>query len=97
MRDWWLIIIDDNLSIRVAKSEITESILPGCSHFKFSDLHGRRLSFAPKAILRPDPAHLAWHRREVFGLAYRCPFQWASIVQNGCPLDISLSSPTVRL
>ena len=59
--------IDDNLRIRVAKSDIAESILPGGSHFKLSDLHGNRLSFAPQATLRPDPTHLAWHRREVFG------------------------------
>ena len=59
--------IDDDLRIQVAKSDIAESILPGGSHFKLSDLHGRRLSFAPQATLRPDPAHLAWHRREVFG------------------------------
>jgi len=58
--------IDDNLRIQVAKSDIAESILPGGSHFKLSDLHGRPLSFAPHATLRPDPAHLAWHRREVF-------------------------------
>jgi putative restriction endonuclease len=58
--------VDDNLRIRVAKSDIAESILPGGSHFKLADLHGRPLSFAPQATLRPDPAHLAWHRREVF-------------------------------
>lgn len=58
--------VDDNLRIRVAKSDIAESILPGGSHFKLAELHGRPLSFAPKATLRPDPAHLAWHRREVF-------------------------------
>jgi hypothetical protein len=58
--------IDDDLRIRVAQSDITESILPGGSHFKLADLHGRRLSFAPQATLRPDPIHLAWHRREVF-------------------------------
>jgi putative restriction endonuclease len=59
--------IDDNLRIQVAKSDISESILPGGSHFKLSDLHDRPLSFAPQATLRPDPAHLAWHRLEVFG------------------------------
>ena len=59
--------IDDELRIRVAQSDLIESILPGGSHFKLSDLHGRRLSFAPQATLRPDPTHLAWHRREVFG------------------------------
>ena len=59
--------IDDDLRIRVAQSDLIESILPGGSHFKLSDLHGRRLSFSPQATLRPDPAHLAWHRREVFG------------------------------
>jgi putative restriction endonuclease len=59
--------IDDDLRIRVAQSDIAESILPGGSHFKLSDLHGRPLSFAPQATLRPDPTHLAWHRREVFG------------------------------
>jgi putative restriction endonuclease len=58
--------VDDNLRIHVAKSDIAESILPGGSHFKLADLHGRPLSFAPQATLRPDPAHLAWHRREVF-------------------------------
>ncbi len=59
--------VDDHLRIRVAQSDITVSILPGGSHFKLSDLHGRPLSFAPQASLRPDPKHLAWHRREVFG------------------------------
>ena len=59
--------IDDNLRIQVAKSDIAESILPGGSHFKLADLHDRPLSFAPQATLRPDPAHLAWHRHEVFG------------------------------
>ena len=58
--------VDDNLRIRVAESDIAESILPGGSHFKLADLHGRPLSFAPQATLRPDPTHLAWHRREVF-------------------------------
>ena len=58
--------VDDNLRIHVAKSDIAESILPGGSHFKLADLHGHPLSFAPQASLRPDPAHLAWHRREVF-------------------------------
>ena len=59
--------IDDNLRIQVAHSDISESILPGGSHFKLSDLHGQPLSFNPSATLRPDPAHLAWHRRELFG------------------------------
>lgn len=59
--------IDDNLRIQVAKSDISESILTGGSHFKLSDLHDRPLSFAPQATLRPDPTHLAWHRLEVFG------------------------------
>ena len=54
--------IDDNLRIQVAKSDIAESILPGGSHFKLADLHDRLLSFAPQATLRPNPAHLAWHR-----------------------------------
>jgi putative restriction endonuclease len=58
--------VDDNLRIQVAKSDISESILPGGSHFKLADLNGRPLSFAPQATLRPDPNHLAWHRREVF-------------------------------
>jgi putative restriction endonuclease len=58
--------VDDRLRISVAQSDIAESILPGGSHFKLSDLHGRPLSFAPQASLRPDPRHLAWHRREVF-------------------------------
>jgi putative restriction endonuclease len=58
--------VDDNLCIRVAHSDIAESILHGGSHFKLADLNGRPLSFAPQASLRPDPAHLAWHRREVF-------------------------------
>jgi putative restriction endonuclease len=58
--------VDDNLRIRVAKSDIAESILPRGSHFKLADLNGRQLCFAPQATLRPDPAHLAWHRREVF-------------------------------
>jgi len=60
--------VDDNLRIRVAKSDIAESILPGGSHFKLADLNGRPLSFAPQATLRPDPVHLAWHRREVFSI-----------------------------
>ncbi len=60
-------ILGDDLRIRVAQSDIAESILPGGSHFKLADLHGRRLSFAPQATLRPDPNHLAWHRREVLG------------------------------
>ena len=38
---------------------------PG-SRFKLSDLQGCRLSFSPQATLRPDPARVAWHRREVF-------------------------------
>ena len=59
--------IDDNLRIQVAKSDIAESILPGGSHFKLADLDGHPLSFAPQATLRPDPTHLAWHRRKVFG------------------------------
>ncbi len=59
--------VDDNLRIRVAHSDIAESILPGGSHFKLADLHGRSLSFARQATLRPNPAHIAWHRREVFG------------------------------
>ena len=59
--------IDHNLRIQVAKTDIAESILHGGSHFKLADLHGRPLSFAPQATLRPDPIHLAWHRREVFG------------------------------
>jgi putative restriction endonuclease len=58
--------VDDNFRIQVAKSDIAESILPGGSHFKLDDLHDRPLSFAPQATLRPDPTHLAWHRREVF-------------------------------
>ena len=58
--------IDDNLCVQVAKSNIAESILPGGSHFKLADLHGRPLSFAPQATLRPNPTHLAWHRRQVF-------------------------------
>jgi putative restriction endonuclease len=56
--------VDDNLRIRVAKSDIAESILPGGSHFKLADLNGRPLSFAPQATLRPAPTHLAWHRRQ---------------------------------
>jgi putative restriction endonuclease len=59
--------VDNHLRIHVAQSDIAESILPGGSHFKLSDLHGRPLSFAPQASLRPDPRHLAWHRQEVFG------------------------------
>ena len=58
--------VDDNLRIRVAKSDIAESILSGGSHFKLADLHGRPPSFVPQASLRPDPSRLAWHRREVF-------------------------------
>ena len=60
--------IDDNLRIQVAKTDIAESILPGGSHFKLADLHGRPLSFAPQATLRPDPTHLAWHRCQVFNV-----------------------------
>jgi len=59
--------IDDNLRIQVAKTDIAESILPGGSHFKLADLNDHPLFFAPQATLRPDPDHLAWHRREVFG------------------------------
>ena len=59
--------VDDDLRIRVAKSDIAESILPGGSHFKLASLHSRPLSFAPQANLRPDPVYLAWHRKEVFG------------------------------
>ena len=59
--------IDDNLRIKVAMTDIAESILPGGSHFRLADLNGRPLSFATQATLRPDPAHLAWHRLEVFG------------------------------
>jgi len=59
--------VEDNLRIRVAHSDIAESILPGGLHFKLADLHGHPLFFAPQATLRPDVAHLAWHRREVFG------------------------------
>ena len=33
----------DDLCIRVARSDIAESILPGGSHFKLSDLHDRPL------------------------------------------------------
>jgi hypothetical protein len=47
--------VDDNLRIRVAKSDIAESIIPGGSHFKLADLDGRPLFFAPQAKLRPDP------------------------------------------
>ena len=56
--------IDDELRIRVAQSDLIESILPGGSHFKLTDLDGRQLSFAPQATLRPDPTHLAWHRQQ---------------------------------
>lgn len=58
--------VDDDLRIRVAKTDIAETILPGGSHFKLADLHSRCLSFAPQAALRPDPLYLAWHRRAVF-------------------------------
>ena len=58
--------VDDDLRIRVAKSDIAESILPGGSHFKLAGLHSRPLSFAPQAKLRPDPVYFAWHRKEVF-------------------------------
>jgi predicted restriction endonuclease len=58
--------VDDNLRIQVAMTDIAESVLPGGSHFRLADLNGRPLSFALEATLRPDPAHLAWHRREVF-------------------------------
>ena len=67
--------IDDDLRMSVAQSDLIESILPGGSHFKLSDLHDRRLSFSPQATLRPDPAHIAWHRREVFESAWRKPCQ----------------------
>ena len=58
--------IDEGFRIRLAQSDLIESILPGGSHFKLCDLHGRRLSFSSQATLRPDPTRLAWHRREVF-------------------------------
>ena len=61
--------IDDNLRIQVAKSDIAESILAGGSHFKLADLHDHPLFFAPQATLRPDPTHLAWHRRHRKGQA----------------------------
>jgi putative restriction endonuclease len=63
--------IDDDLRIRVAQSDITESILPGGSHFKLADLNGRPLSFAHQATRRSDPTHLAWLRREVFEFLYK--------------------------
>jgi putative restriction endonuclease len=62
--------VDDNLRIRVAKSDIAESILPGGSHFKLADLHNRPLSFAPQSKIRPNPTCQAWHRREVFEVVY---------------------------
>ena len=58
--------VDDNLRIHVTKSDIAESILPGGSHFKLADLHGRQLSFAAQSTLRPNYVHLAWHRSFVF-------------------------------
>jgi putative restriction endonuclease len=58
--------IDDNLRIHVAKSDIAESILPGGSHFKLSNLHGSRIFIESKALLRPSAQHLAWHRKNVF-------------------------------
>jgi len=58
--------VDDNLRIRVAKSDIAASILPGGSHFKLADLHDRPLSFAPQATLLPNPANIALHRLQVF-------------------------------
>lgn len=67
LSDLGLWTIDDNLRIKVAKSDIAESILPGGSHFKLADLHGHPLSFAPQATLRPDPTHAAWHRLGVLG------------------------------
>jgi putative restriction endonuclease len=56
--------ITDDLRIQVAQSQISESILPGGSHFRLADLHGKRLQFAPAATLRPNPTHLAWHRSQ---------------------------------
>jgi putative restriction endonuclease len=53
--------VDDHLRIRVAQSDIAESILPGGSHFKLVDLHGRLRSFAPppkKPPSSPDPIHV---------------------------------------
>ena len=60
--------IDDDLRIRVAQSDLIESILPGGSHFKLSDLHGRRLSFSP---LRPSPARLVRHERSALRNYFR--------------------------
>lgn len=56
--------ITDDLRIQVAHSHISESILPGGSHFRLADLHGKHLQFAPAAKLRPNPNHLAWHRSQ---------------------------------
>lgn len=67
MFDAGLWTVDDDLHICVTQSDIVESILPGGNHFRLGDLQGRRLSFAPQAILRPSMEHFAWHRREVFG------------------------------
>lgn len=58
--------IDDNLLIQVAKSDIAESILPGGSHFKLADLHGRALFFNPSSLLRPSAMYLNWHRKNFF-------------------------------
>lgn len=81
--------IDDNLRIQVAKSDIDESILPGGSHFKLADLDGRPLSFAPQATLRPDPTHLAWHRRKCLAktvhlLVRNDPLFMATFVELPC-------------
>lgn len=54
--------INDDLTIRVAKSAFAETRLPASPHFLLADLHGRRLHFAPASTLRPDPLYLAWHR-----------------------------------
>lgn len=56
--------ITDDLRIQVAQSQISESILPGGSHFRLADLHGKHLQFEPAAKLRPNRVHLAWHRSQ---------------------------------
>ena len=57
--------INDDLTIRVRKSDFAETRLPSSPHFLLSDLDGRRLCFDPASSLRPDPVYLAWHRSNV--------------------------------
>lgn len=55
--------IQDDLTVKVAKSQFTESVMTGGGHFRLSELHGKRLCFDPRAQLRPAKEFLEWHRK----------------------------------